>query len=89
MVSKRRKSQLLPSIQVELIKHFVAGATAQTSTELSGVNRHTATLCFHKLREIIAEYMAAEAPFLEGEIDVDESYFGGVRNGKRGRGAAG
>ena len=29
-----------------------------------------------------------EAPF-SGEIEVDESYFGGVRKGKRGRGAAG
>ena len=33
--------------------------------------------------------MAAEAPFLAGEIEVDESYFGGVRKGKRGRGAGG
>jgi len=31
--------------------------------------------------------MAAEAPFLAGEIEVDESYLGGVRKGKRGRGA--
>ena len=89
MVSKRRKSRLFPSIQVELIKQFVAGVTARTSAELAGVNRHTATLYFHKQREIIAEKMAAEAPFLDGEIEVDESYFGGVRKGKRGRGAAG
>ena len=26
---------------------------------------------------------------MSGEIEVDESYFGGVRKGKRGRGAAG
>jgi hypothetical protein len=26
---------------------------------------------------------------LAGEVEVDESYFGGVRKGKRGRGAAG
>ena len=26
---------------------------------------------------------------MTGEIEVDESYFGGVRKGKRGRGAAG
>ena len=31
--------------------------------------------------------MAAEAPCLAGEIEVDESYFGGIRKGKRGRGA--
>ena len=34
--------------------------------------------------------MEAETPaLLSGEIEVDESYFGGVRKGKRGRGAAG
>ncbi len=54
-----------------------------------GVNRHTATLFYHKLRELIAARLEAEAPFTVGEIEVDESYFGGVRKGKRGRGAAG
>ena len=72
------------------MKHFVAGATARSAAALAGVNRHTATLFFHKLREVIAERMAAEAPeLLSGEIEVDESYFGGARKGKRGRGAAG
>ena len=33
--------------------------------------------------------LEAEAPeLLAGEIEVDESYFGGHRKGKRGRGAA-
>ena len=54
-----------------------------------GVNRHTATLFYHKLRELIAARLEAEAPFTVDEIEVDESYFGGVRKGKRGRGAAG
>ena len=44
---------------------------------------------FHKLCEIIADQMAAKAPFLAGEIGVDESCFGGSRKGKRGRGAGG
>jgi transposase len=85
----RRKSRLLPSIQRELIRQFVAGVPARTAAELTGVNRNTATLFYHKLREIIAEKLALEAPFLEGEIEVDESYFGGRRKGKRGRWAAG
>lgn len=90
MVTLRRRSRLPASIQLELIKHFVAGATARSAADLTGVNRHTATLYFHKLREVIAERLEAEAPdFLAGEIEVDESYFGGVRKGKRGRGAAG
>jgi transposase len=64
-------------------------STARAGQVARGVNRNTAILYFHKLREIIAEQMAAEAPFLAGEIEVDESYFGGVRKGKRGRGAGG
>ena len=39
---------------------------------------------------MIFEVLDAEAPeLLSGEIEVDESYFGGHRKGKRGRGAAG
>lgn len=44
---------------------------------------------FRELREIIAARLAEEVPFLDGEIEVDESYFGGRRKGKRGRGATG
>ena len=40
------------------------------------------------MRTIIAEEMEKAAP-LYGEVEVDESYFGGRRKGKRGRGAAG
>ena len=90
MVSGRRRSRLPRSIQIELIKYFVGGSTARSAAALTGVNRHTATLYFHKLRELIAEQIDAEAPeLLAGEIEVDESYFGGVRKGKRGRGARG
>ncbi len=90
MVSKKRKSRLRASIQRELIGYFVAGASARSAAELCGVNRNTAILYFHKLRELIAERLVADAPdLMAGEIEVDESYFGGVRKGKRGRGAAG
>lgn len=89
MVKKRRKSRLPPSIQEALILQFVAGTTARAAADLVGVNRHTATLYFRKLRELIARQMEAETPFLSGEIELDESYFGGHRKGKRGRGAAG
>ena len=85
----RRKSRLLPSIQRDLIRQFVAGVPARTASELTGVNRNTAILFFHKLREVIAARLAEETPFLDGEVEVDESYFGGARKGKRGRGAAG
>ena len=51
-------------------------------------NKNTAAYFFHRLREVIYQGTEEEAPF-SGEIEVDESCFGGVRKGKRGRGAAG
>ncbi len=67
---------------------FVVQATARTAADLIGVNYHTAHLFYHKLRQLIVERMIDAEP-LDGEIELDESYFGGVRKGKRGRGAAG
>jgi len=83
-----RKSRLSWLKQERLIEHFVAGTTARTAAALVGVNKSTAAYYFHRLREVI--YQATEdAMPLCGEIEVDESYFGGKRKGKRGRGAAG
>ena len=72
------------------MEHFVAGTTARCAAELIGVNRKSAAYYFHRLREIIAMHVEQESnEILCGEIEVDESYFGGKRKGKRGRGAAG
>jgi len=49
MVRFRRKSRLSQVKQEDLIKYFVAGSTARSAAVLVGVNRHTATLYFHKL----------------------------------------
>jgi len=83
-----RKSRLSRNKQNRLIEHFVAGTTARTASVLVDVNKSTSSYYFHRLRELI--YIAVEdsTPF-SGEIEVDESYFGGRRKGKRGRGAAG
>jgi len=68
----------------------VAGTTARVAADLVGVNRKTAAYYFHRLREIISRELEEESKeFLSGDIEVDESYFGGKRKGKRGRGAAG
>src|ERR1700739_1349566 len=89
MVKARRRSRLTLEVQKALLVQFVAGTPARTAAELTGVNRNSATLFYRKLRELIAARLAEESPFVEGEIEVDESYFGGYRKGKRGRGAAG
>ena len=83
-----RKSRLSGWKRERLIEHFVAGTTARAAAELVGVHRNTAALFYTRLRKVIAEEMEQASPFA-GEVEVDESYFGGVRKGKRGRGAAG
>jgi transposase len=83
-----RKSRLSASKQARLIEHFVAGTTARAAAELVGVHRNTAASFFTRLRKVICQELEEASP-LEGEVEVDESYFGGVRKGKRGRGAAG
>ena len=83
-----RKSRLSQYKQDKLIEHFVSGSTARTASVLVKVNKTTAAFFFHRLREIIACEAANTTP-LAGEFEVDESYFGGTRKGKRGRGAAG
>ena len=71
------------------MKYFIAGATARTAAELTGVHRNTAIRFFHRLRENIACAQRKRGDKFHGCVEVDESYFGGVRKGKRGRGAAG
>ncbi len=75
--------------QLELMKCFVAGSTARTAADLAGIHRNTAVRFFHKLREKIAIKQQNRIEQFCGKIELDESYFGGVRKGKRGRGAAG
>ena len=74
--------------QAGLMEHFVAGTTARCAAALVGVNFKTAAYYYHRLREIIYQASEEATPFA-GEIEVDESYFGGKRKGMRGRGAAG
>jgi transposase len=75
--------------QLELMKYFVAGSTARTAADLAGIHRNTAIRFFHKLREKIALKQQDRIEQFCGKIELDESYFGGTRKGKRGRGAAG
>ena len=82
----RIKGSHLSSGQLDkLLEFFVAGVTARTAAELTGIHRNSANLFYNKLRQIIVYFTELESPFLNGEVEVDESYFGGVRKGHRGR----
>ena len=82
-----RKSRLSPRRQNRLLEHFVAGTTARAAAEIIGVQPNTAIRFYMRLRFLIASQLPSYK--LNGEVEADESYFGGIRKGKRGRGAAG
>mgnify|MGYP005871195869 CR=1 FL=1 len=85
-----RKSRISWYKQDRLIEHFVTGRTARCTSDLVGVNFKRSAYYFRRLRELIAYYTDHESEeVFGGEIELDESYFGGCRKGNRGRGAAG
>ncbi len=71
----------------EIVRYFSLDIDAQTVAILTGLNRNTINRYFYLIRNRIAEFCEQRSPF-NGEVEVDESYFGGKRiKGKRGRGA--
>jgi len=77
-------------VQHKLLEYFVLNVTARSAANFLGIQPNSAALFYHKIREVILvnlELYAVEE--FEGEIELDESYFGGHRKGKRARGAAG
>ena len=83
-----KRCKLTRKTQLRLLEYFVAEVTARTAADLVGINYHSAHLFYQKIRQMIVDKTYDEELF-SGEIEVDESYFGGVRKGKRGRGSAG
>lgn len=80
-------SKLVPRQAGELVKLFVAGATARTAGELAGTHRSAAALFFTKVRAAIAAHRGrAMADAFGGPVETGESSLGGHREGRRGRG---
>jgi len=82
--------KLSKKVQRRLLEFFTAEVTARTAADLLDIQPNTAALFYHKIRLVIDYHLSLEADELfDGKVELDESYFGGVRKGKRGRGAAG
>ena len=82
--------KLKKSIQKKLLQFFVLEVTARSAADLLGIHPNSAVLFYRKIREVINHHLSLEADTVfDGSIELDESYFGGHRKGKRGRGAAG
>ena len=82
--------KLSKNTQRKLLEYFVLEVTARSAADLLGIQPNSAALFYRKIRTIIAYHLELEADeVFEGHVELDESYFGGARKGKPGRGAAG
>lgn len=72
-----------------LIKLFDLEVSARRAAVELGLSYPTALKAYDLMRYAILSTAEDADQLLGGEIEVDESYFGGKRKGKRGRGAAG
>ena len=82
--------KLKKKVQKELLRFFVLEVTARSAADILGIHPNSAALFYRKIRTVINYHLALAADgVFEGSIELDESYFGGRRKGRRGRGAAG
>lgn len=85
-----RRSRIAEWKSRSLLRYFALDLTAFDVAQLSGLSCRSVITIFVKIRRRIAEECARQSPFNNGEIEVDESYFGPHRvRGKRGRGPSG
>ena len=70
-----------------LIKLFGLDISARKASTQLDISYPTTLKAFDLFRRSIACNLAKDDNLLKGEIEADESYFGGRRKGKRGRGA--
>ena len=87
---KITRCKLLRKQQLKLLEYFVLEVTARSAADILEIQPNTAMLFYRKIRQIISHHVELQATeIFDGAVELDESYFGGVRKGKRGRGAAG
>ena len=77
-------------VQKKLLEFFVLQVTARSAADILGIQPNSAILFYRTIRMVVSHHLvlAADEVF-EGSVELDESYFGGRRKGRRGRGAAG
>jgi transposase len=72
-----------------IIKFFELEISARKIAEQTRLSYPTVLKACHIIRMAIVFNSGFQDELLKGEVELDESYFGGKRKGKRGRGAAG
>jgi len=79
--------RISPSQWVSLIKLFELSVSARKTSKETALSYKTTLKAYDLLQQVLVEHLADHDDLLKGELEADESYFGGRRKGKRGRGA--
>ena len=79
--------RISPSQWISLIKLFELSVSARKAAMDVALSYKTSLNAYDILRRVLVEDLARTDSLLKGELEADESYFGGRRKGKRGRGA--
>ena len=79
----------LPALKrdLQLLYYFYLEISARKTAKELNINYQLVHRKFMDFRKRIYNFCTNEAQKLNGEIEIDESYFGGKRKGNRGRGA--
>jgi transposase len=72
---------------LEILHYFALEISANRTSKELNLSYKTVSSRYMFFRERIAEYEERTFRKLGGELELDETYFGGKRKGKRGRGA--
>ena len=84
----RRKYSLIKlNKDINVLYHFYLEISARKTSIALGMSYRTVSRRFMEYRHVMAEYLREQFKELGGEVETDDSYFGGKRKGKRGRGA--
>lgn len=74
---------------LDLLYYFYLETSARKTAYEMHCSYKSVYAKFMQFRKAISVYLQSQFAELNGELEIDESYFGGKRKGKRGRGAAG
>lgn len=73
--------------ELEILYHFYLEISARKTSIALGLSYKSVSDRFMEYRYKMADYLRKQFKELSGDLEIDESYFGGKRKGKRGRGA--
>ena len=83
------RSRILQKKFIEILKYFAEDIEVSKISNLTKISEATLCKIFREIRALMSQECEKISKF-NGEIEIDESYFGAKRvRGKRGRGASG